>query len=307
MQVSNIERIHVENNVILTTKDEISVQQMFNYLTSNLDQFRVGSEFVVVCGVHGTEQGQINEYDEDFRYDYEAMFGWCNNERHYKRCAPHNAKPFRLIKERKFQMGHVVEVSSEEDGDHEGKYNLDGKSKLALKSEFISILGKNNPVVIILAICWSHLSEMSDILSSAGLYSVIRMIEERAEITTEKSFRLDDTQISVLKTIVDDHFNNNPWTLDAQNILLWGSHGTGKTILLTEILLMRLGFYKQSNVPIHSIIVSCFNSETDDYILLRNLKKVFMHQVSFKKEFKYLNFKSLCEGKEISLDLYYLT
>ena len=201
-------------------------------------------------------------------------------------------------------MGHVVEVSSEEDGDHEGKYNLDGKSKLALKSEFISILGKNNPVVIILAICWSHLSEMSDILSSAGLYSVIRMIEERAEITTEKSFRLDDTQINVLKTIVDDHYNNSPWNLDAQNILLWGSHGTGKTILLTEILLMRLGFYKQSNVPIQSIIVSCFNSETDDYVLLGNLKNVFMDQLSFEKEFRLLNFKSLCNGKEISMNVY---
>ena len=156
MQVSNIERIHVENNVILTTKDEISVQQMFNYLCINLDQFRVGSEFVVVCGVHGTEQGQMYEYDEDFRYDYEAMFHWCNNERHYKRCAPRNAKPFHLIKERKFQMGHVVEVSSEEDRDHEGKFALDEKSKHALKAEFIRILGKNNPVVLILATCWSR-------------------------------------------------------------------------------------------------------------------------------------------------------
>ena len=307
MHDPNIERIHLENNVILTTKDEISVQQMFNYLCSNLDQFRVGSEFVVVCGIHGSEQGQILEPDEDFRYDYEAMFRWCNKERHYRRCAPHNAKPFHLIEERKYQMGHVVEVSSEKDKDHEGKFNLDEKSKNDLKTEFMRILGKNNPVVIILAVCWSHLSEISDMLSSAGLYSVIRMIEDKAAITNAKSFRLDDSQIGILKIIVDDHYNNRPWYLDAQNIILSGSHGTGKTILLTEILLMRLGFYKQSNVPIHSIIVSCFNSETDDYILLRNLKKVFMHQLSFKKEFKYLNFKSLCEGKEISLDLYYLT
>ena len=46
------ELIHVENNVILTTKDLIRVQQLFNYLSTNLDKFRVGSEFVVLCGVH---------------------------------------------------------------------------------------------------------------------------------------------------------------------------------------------------------------------------------------------------------------
>ena len=102
MQVSNIERIHVEGNVILTTKDEISVQHMFNYLCANLDQFRVGSEFVVVCGIHGSEQGEMLHYDEDFRYDYETMFRWFNKERHYKRCAPKDAKPFQLIEERRY-------------------------------------------------------------------------------------------------------------------------------------------------------------------------------------------------------------
>ena len=115
MVVYKIQRIHVEGNVILPTINEISVQQVFNYLCANLDQFRVGSEFVVVCGIHGSEQGQILEPDEDFRYDYEAMFRWCNKERHYRRCAPRDAKPFQLIKEREYQMGHVVEVSSEED------------------------------------------------------------------------------------------------------------------------------------------------------------------------------------------------
>ena len=53
------ELFHVENNVILTTKDSIRVQQTFNYLSNNLDKFRVGSEFVVICGVHGSEKGEL--------------------------------------------------------------------------------------------------------------------------------------------------------------------------------------------------------------------------------------------------------
>ena len=85
MAVANItEKYHVENNIILTTIDEITVQQTFNYLCTNLDQFRVGSEFVVVCGVHGSPEGYLLEGDEDFRYDYEAMFRWFNSQKHYK-------------------------------------------------------------------------------------------------------------------------------------------------------------------------------------------------------------------------------
>ena len=87
------ERVHVENNVILTTKDEITSQRTFNYLCMNLDRFRVGSEFIVVCGVHGVQRGEMCEADEDFFYDYEAMFCWFHTEKRYKQCAPKNAKP----------------------------------------------------------------------------------------------------------------------------------------------------------------------------------------------------------------------
>ena len=115
-------RFHVENNVILTTKDEISCQQTFNYICMNLDSFSIGAEFVVVCGVHGSPEGEMLEGDEDFYYDYDAMFRWFHNEVRYKKCAPKNSKPFELVEKRQYQMGTVVEVSSVEIPDHEGKY-----------------------------------------------------------------------------------------------------------------------------------------------------------------------------------------
>ena len=79
------DRIHVENNVILTTKDEISSQRTFNYLCMNLDRFRTGTEFVVICGIHGAPGGEMREGDEDFRYDYEAMFRWFHTEKKYRK------------------------------------------------------------------------------------------------------------------------------------------------------------------------------------------------------------------------------
>ena len=75
--------IHVENNVILTTKDKVRVQEVFNYLSDNLDKFRVNSEFVVVCGIHTSEKGEMKHGENGFKDDYETMFNWCNNETCY--------------------------------------------------------------------------------------------------------------------------------------------------------------------------------------------------------------------------------
>ena len=134
------ERIHVENNVILTTKDEISCQQTFNYLSTNLDKFRIGSEFVVVCGVHGGPRGEMLRGDKVFHHDYEMMFRWFRTEKRYKQCAPKNGKPFQLVEERQYQMGTVVKLYSGRYPDHDGRYKLDENSKLALKMEGWSAL-----------------------------------------------------------------------------------------------------------------------------------------------------------------------
>ena len=40
----------------------------------NLDSFSIGAEFVVVCGVHGSPEGEMLDYDEDF-YAWLDLFG----------------------------------------------------------------------------------------------------------------------------------------------------------------------------------------------------------------------------------------
>ena len=102
------EIVHVENNVILTTNDEISCQQAFNYLSTNLDRFRVGTEFVVICGIHGAPGGQMLRGDKDLHHDYEMMFRWFRTEKRYKQCAPKSGKPFQLLEERQYKMGTAL-------------------------------------------------------------------------------------------------------------------------------------------------------------------------------------------------------
>ena len=117
--------INVENNVILTTKDEINVQQIFNYLTKNLDRFR--SEFIVVYGIHGGEEGELMEGDDDFRYDYEMMFRWFKNRKKYN----HQVQ---VVEDRQYS-GTIVEVNSVEHESEEGKYMFDETNGISSTSE----------------------------------------------------------------------------------------------------------------------------------------------------------------------------
>ena len=106
-------KFHVENNTIITSKDEISVQQVFNFLSKNLEKFRVGSQFVVVSGVHGSDKGELLEYDEDLIYDMEMMFRWFKNHKKY-------SQQKKIVDERMYDMNTVIRVISEEDKSQEG-------------------------------------------------------------------------------------------------------------------------------------------------------------------------------------------
>ena len=203
------ERIHVENNVILTTKDEISVQQMFNYLTKNLDKFRVDSEFVIICGVHGSPNGKLCKSDEDFRYDYEMMNRWFKNHKKYGRQA-------KIVEDRKYKMSTVIEVNSIKQEMKEGQYLLTDESKAKLQNEFERILSSDKPVVLILASCWSFRSDISNILRSTGLYSALILSEERGSITAGKLFQLDHEQKDFLREITQDDTK--------KDIFIFGEH-----------------------------------------------------------------------------------
>ena len=197
---SNTQKFHVENGVIITTKEEVSVQHVFNYLTENLDKFRVGSEFITVCGVHGGENGELCEADEDFRYEYEMMYKWFKNHRKY-------GKQAKMVEDRKYVMETVLEVSSKEDETQDGTYVLQEDSKAKLKAKFEEVLAKQVPMVLILASCFSFKSQICDILRSTGLLTVLNVLEERGDITNGNMFLLDPEQQEFFKILSDEELN----------------------------------------------------------------------------------------------------
>ena len=214
-------QFHVENNTIITSKDFITVQQVFNFLSKNLEKFRVGSQFVVVSGVHGSEDGDLMQGDEALVRDYRMMYRWF---KHHKKYGP-QAK---MVEDRQYEMNlnSVIGVTSEEDKTQEGKFVLSKDSTMTLKNEFERILDLKQPIVLILASCWSHRSQIADILRSTGIFTVMNVLEERGNITNGKMFVLDQEQKNFFTNIAD---------LVIKDVILMG-----KIIIFTIYILLRI-------------------------------------------------------------------
>ena len=187
-------KFHVENNCIITTVDEVTAQETYDFLKGRLEDFRVGSQFIVVCGVHGKENGSLGKSDLALTNHYQAMFNWLQN-----RPVVSN-----IVIDRKYSMGKVIPVSSEEDEDITGKFVLKNGSKAAIKIEFHMLLSNKLPIVLVVASCWSFKSALYDELRSAGLFAVMNMSEDLGKITDGKLFLLDDQQQDILKLVTND-------------------------------------------------------------------------------------------------------
>ena len=175
-------KFHVDNHVIITTKDKVDVEEIFNHLKSNLNNYREGSQFILLGGFHTYRSGEMGAIDHDLTIDYQEMF-----ERFHGRPKRYTELA-KIVEERKFQMGTVIPLSSNKDYSQEDAYTLSNQSKSQIKMLFEDVLSKKRPIVLILASCWSYRS----------------LIEEHGNITCGKFIQLDDKQQEFLKIVVND-------------------------------------------------------------------------------------------------------
>ena len=80
-----------------------------------------------------------------------------------------------------------------------------------------------------------------------------------------------------------------------KNVLLWGNHGTGKTLLLAEALRMKIGFYKNKKAKF-KIFVTSYMYGT---LLLEDYKQKFL--IGEDCDVRFMEFFDLCMG--IYLDI----
>ena len=73
------EKFSVEKNVVITFEDTIKSSEVGTYLKANMEDFYIGTRFMVLCGVHhsGDAEGKLKvsleKTDPGFVEDYSSM------------------------------------------------------------------------------------------------------------------------------------------------------------------------------------------------------------------------------------------
>ena len=229
-------KFHLEQNVFLTTTDEIDQEELKEYLEDFIEKkhFREGTQFIILCGVHGNKDGSVARYDPLIVPSYASMLEQLKEG--------HQAA---IIEEMNYKMGKIVPIFSLPQDD--GKYHiLMSISEDAIQREFESLLEKKTPVVLIFASCHSVKSEINKILRSSGLLSVLTLGDERGQISAV--YELDTSQKEILQKVAKDHEKPSKNPLTTKNIFIYGSCGSGKTFMVTELSKMRFFFYDNLNL-----------------------------------------------------------
>ena len=190
-------QFHVENDVILTAAadEEVQSEQVLRYLENNLHKFKMGSKFVLVCGVREDPDGNLFEADRKNVNEHYAMFE--NFHDHET-----NNDIVKVVEEKKYKIGTVIQVLFDEKQDGQQFLLQKKHSKAFIKKEFKRMLSSQEPIVWILV---SHKNELFHIFQSFGLFSANGVSEERGiDIISGKFFQLDDKQKEFLKQISND-------------------------------------------------------------------------------------------------------
>ena len=142
------------------------------------------------------------------------------------------------------------------------------------------------PTVIVLAFCWSEKSELNDILRSAGIYTAMVLREERAQITESRHVELDEGQKDFIRTIAEKK---------PRNIFLWGSTGTGKTLLLIEALLMKISQYRREGRQLDIIVTAFWSSQ----VLIKNFRENYLSSLAMQDNVTIVDFQVLCQKQDV--------
>ena len=147
-------------------------------------------------------------------------------------------------------------------------YFLNDLSRRVLKHLAEDLLERTKPYAIIFASCYSFRSEINDILASNGLLASLNMSVDIGNVTSGNVFALDDKQKEIIKMFREPKvdlfcipiWKNNikfPFQTMPKNVILYGSSGTGKTLLLAEVLKIKIAHFKMvSRKPIKVLIAT---------------------------------------------------
>ena len=241
---SDDEVFHEEELVVISSTDKINMLQWSEHLEENWDRLiKESTRLLVLAGVHGREDGELGGNEtkgkDNFVEDSERQLG-------------------RLRKKFKDNIQRRnIELAVKDVGSHRERCELD-------EDKFVLSVKEFQPTMILLAFCWSHKSELNDLLRAAGIYSTLILREELAEITESRHVYLDKDQKEIIEKIADE---------EPKGLLLWGTSGSGKTLLAAEALKMMISQLKRKGEQEIQVIVTSMMGQDP---LMQDLKHRYL-------------------------------
>ena len=168
------------------------------------------------------------------------------------------------------------------------------------------ILKDEDPHVIILAFCYTNVNVLLCKMMELGVLSMLAAKMERGIISNGTCHALSQDQRKPMGQIKEDHMDHKDGLDNAQsrNIFLYGSPGTGKTVLIKLFVRMRVAYYKRllqktgASTPIN-VIIAVYR---DDAVqLMEEFQKDFSDLVEDPKvnqEFKSFGIRLDCIKKK---------
>merc|ERR1719367_2667016 len=205
------------------------------------------TRLLVLTGVHGQQSGELGGKDNGFVRDSRGQI--------------------ELLKgkyETEIKAGKIT-MEVEDVGLHNAS---DTSTKKLDEKKFVEAVKKFKPTVLVLAFCWSRESEMNDLLREAGIYSTLILREELAQITESRHVHLDEDQRNLIQRIAEEK---------PKNVFLWGTSGSGKTLMLAEALKMKISQLRREGKQDVRVIVATMNGGDP---LMKDLQEKYLPDIA---------------------------
>ena len=112
------------------------------------------------------------------------------------------------------------------------------------------------------------------------------MSQDRAELTEGKYVILDNKQREIIEQVTEKK---------PQNVILYGSSGTGKTILLTQALGIKASNFKRQKIKMKIIASSYGTEDVQPKKLMEDIQSKYLYHLTLEK-MQLVNFQDLCQG-----------
>ena len=264
MSTENI--FKTEQLVIVTSKIAIDHLEWRKYMLQNWSKLmRPKSKCLVLAGIHGNPDGSLGDPDSGLLNDYQRQI------------------QFLVTKKRKQEVeDNEISFILEDVSKHIKDGKLDNLS-------LVKTVKTHGCTLLILAFCFTEMSELNDLFREYGIYSTMIMTQDRISITAGKyvNIELDQGQKEIIEYVAE----NQP-----KNIFLWGSSGTGKTLLLAQVLGMKISHYFRKSIKL-KVFVSSYFSENEKNQLLMDLKEKYLSHLIDEDFVTFVPLDDLCKGK----------